>query len=411
MRGRILAALAAVVLLGAGLFWAGRHERRSASASRHAARLPAFDGREVTALTIEGRGAACRVERSEGRWKIAAPVEDAASAAAIEAILVAARRTPVLQTVRPEGGGASFGLDPPASRLTLDGVDVPALSIGRTVPTGEGLYARLDGREDVLVLRLPDAAPLQTVVLEDLREPRWVDAQPSEITGLELPGIVLRREAAAWWIDAPHRLPASPARVDAFLASLAAARVVGWDDAGASDLGPGARRIVVRTGESSRTVILGAQDGDGHFHARAEGRSASLRVAVEAAHLDADVASLRERRLTNVNRYRVARLTYVSGAGRFSATRGGDGSWTAEGGAPLAGDRVLRLLVGLLETPTSAYEPGAPSGRADAAIDYATDDGGTGRVEVHAGIATWSGAPGVSFRLAAALPPVPGSEP
>src|SRR5512143_29579 len=99
MARRIALALLAVGLLAAGLWLVARKEDREARAERASSRLPAFDARAVTAFTVETPSGPYRVVRGGSGWRIASPVDDAASAKAVEAFLAAARTTPVIQTL------------------------------------------------------------------------------------------------------------------------------------------------------------------------------------------------------------------------------------------------------------------------------------------------------------------------
>lgn len=416
MRSRILVALALIAALAGALLWAGRHAQDRERAGRDAARLPAFDDRAVRALELTADGVTCRLVRRGTAWRIVTPIDDGASASAVEEILVAARRTPIVQSLPAAAGSASFGLDPPATRIALEGVEAPALEIGAMVPTGDGIYARIGGRPGVVVLRLPDVAPLATARLATLRDRSLIDAQPSEITALALSpgGVALRRDAGTWWIERPRRLPASPARVDALLTGLSRGSIVAWDDAAAPadarfGLADGVR-IVAETPSGSRSVSLGASAGGDRRYATRDAHGGVMTVVTPGwTAAGFDIEALRERKLTNVNRYRVTRLVYGAQAARFAAERMTDGSWKTTSGPPLSSDRILRLLVDLLEVPTSGCEAHVPAGKPVATVEYATEDGGGGRVDVFAEGATWSLAPGSLFRLGAPLPPVPGS--
>ena len=410
MRAKLALAVAAVVALGTLWFWAGR----GAGRLDRAPTLSAFDDRLVSALTLSAPAASCRLVRQDGGWRIVAPVEDAASASGVEEILVALRRTPIVQSVPSAEPLSAFGLDPPAMRVALEGVSVPAVDIGDLVPTGDGVYARIDGRPGVVVLRLPDAAPLATAGLAQVRDAALVAVQPSAITAIDIaPGDVrLRKAGVEWWLDAPARLPASSARVEDLLASLAKGTIAAWDDdADPADAPFGlasGEGVTLTAGERKRTIALGSPAGPGMRYALRDGRGPVLTVALPGLDLRAQgVDTLRETKLTNVNRYDVTRVAYARGADRFAAVRGGDGTWSLEGGGSVATERVLELLVGVLEVPTSSWSAGTlPSGAASAAAEYTTAGGMTGRIEVHGDRAAWSGAPGTVFRLAAALPSI-----
>jgi hypothetical protein len=417
MRRRIVVAVVAVVLLGASVWWSGRRGERTERTDRATSRLPSFDDRAVTAFTLETRSGAWRVVRSPDGWRIASPVDDAASSGAVEALLTAARRTPIAQTIDSPDAASAYGLEPPVARLTLEGVAVPPLELGDVAPTGEGVFARVAGRSGVLLLRLPDGAPLAAPTGTSLRDPSLTNLPQSAVTGIELApgGIRLARGEDGWWIEAPRRLPASGEKVDKLLGVILGTRIVGADDAGAASdprfgLGPSSERVTLRTAAGTRTITFGADAGGGRRYAAAQGRGTILLVdAAKLGGLPRDVDTLRDVKLTNVNRYHVVELTYTAGAKRFAARRESDAAWKAASGASIPSADVYALLVAVIEAPTVAWSDGATGGSATATLEYVTDAGSRGTVTVVGDRATWSGAPGVSFKLASPAPAVPSS--
>ncbi|HEX4823211.1 MAG TPA: DUF4340 domain-containing protein [Candidatus Polarisedimenticolaceae bacterium] len=401
MRPRLLLALAAAGGLAALYVWSSRARGPATSE----ARLAAFDHRRVTALTVAAGGESCRAVRDGAGWRLDAPVDDAASASAVEEVLVAAGRATILRAMPEAAPSPAFGLVPPEVHVELEGVATPAIDVGARIPTGEGVYARVAGHAGVVVLKLPECAALSTVRCALLRDASLLGAQASEIAAVDLApdGPSLRKEGGAWWIEKPRRLAASPARVDALVTALARASIVAWDDA-ADAADPrfgltGGRRVAVTAAGAARALTFGARAGEGRVYASREGRRGVVTVAIPAL-AGTSLDALRETKLTNVNRYHVVSLDYRNGAERFTATRV-KGTWT-----PLSDDAVLALLVGLLEAPTASCEAATLPGGTRATIDYATDDGAKGHIEVVSGLASWSEAPGSVFRLAAPLPPV-----
>src|SRR5262249_14208666 len=148
--------------------------------------LASFDDRNVTALSITADGASCRGVRDGDGWRLTAPMDDVASHAAIEEIVVALRRTPIVRDMADAGPSAGCGLTPPQVHIALGGVDAPEIDVGSRVPTGDGVYARVAGRPGVVVLRLPDAAALSTARCALLPEPSLLRIEASEISGVAL---------------------------------------------------------------------------------------------------------------------------------------------------------------------------------------------------------------------------------
>src|SRR5215470_17422082 len=89
------------------------------------------------------------------------PTASVLAPAPVPSDLIAALVSAVLDTpAEPIAGDADrlseFGLDAPSARVTFDRPDAPSvtLSLGRTNPAETGVYARLDGNPQIVLLGL-----------------------------------------------------------------------------------------------------------------------------------------------------------------------------------------------------------------------------------------------------------------
>jgi hypothetical protein len=222
MTRRIALALAVVSMLVAALVILRHRNERAERAGLRIERLPAFDERHVEGLVLATRGQTWRLVRAPSGWRIVAPVGDVADSGPVEALIRAASRSPIVQTLVAPEAPSTFGLDPPVARVTLEGGTTRTLDLGHVAPTGDGLFARLGDRPEVLLLGLPDAAPLVDVDPASLRKRGLVELARSAIVGIEIgaAGVRLARSADGWWIASPHRFPASATSVDEILGAL-----------------------------------------------------------------------------------------------------------------------------------------------------------------------------------------------
>jgi hypothetical protein len=411
-----------VVLVLVAVFMLVRHrDDRAERDLRQGARLPSFDDRRITGLVLDTRTSTWRLARRDDGWRIVAPVEDAADARAVERLVSAAERAPILRSIAVPDALTTYGLAPPDSRLTLEGVTTPTLELGSVAPTGDAVFARLAGSSEVLLLGLPAASALADVDPASLRDRSIVDLARSEIVGLAIApeGLHLTRTADGWWIIAPRRFPASAAALDKLFGAIYGATVVGWDDdhgpaEAGFGLGPAAVRITLQAPSRARTITLGAPTRAGERFVASEGRGTIL-IARSVPPLDViplDLARLRETRLTNVNRYDVTRLAYASGGATLAATRKGDATWITEAGDTIRAERIYTLLVALLEAETVSWSEGTLEGPPSATLSYETErDGASGSLQFAGHRATWDALPGVVFRLASSAPPVPAASP
>src|SRR5262245_15001937 len=210
MLRRIAVALAVAGVLALGMVLALRKQDREERQQRAEARLPLFDDRQVTGLTLQTRRGAWRVAREGSEWRVVAPVEDAADPKAVEAVIGAARKSRGLQTIDAPEALAAYGLGPPGATLTLEGGRGPPPSVGEVAPTGDAIFARVEGRPGVLLLPAAEATSL-TAEPSSLRDRSIVGLARGEVDGIELEpgGIRLARSPEGWWIEKPVRHPAA----------------------------------------------------------------------------------------------------------------------------------------------------------------------------------------------------------
>lgn len=418
MLRRILLALAVAAALGVLLYTLVRKEEGEAREARADARLVLFDDRSVTSLVLSTRDGRARFEGRGASWRMTEPLEDAGDAAAIETLLGALRRVPVRRTISDPESLGSYGLDPPVASIEIGAAGpVPRVDLGDPDPTGEGLFARVAGRDGVLVLGLPEAFALQGPSPQRLRDPTLLGALANEIAKIGIRSgdgsLGLSREPDGWWIVEPARLPASDASVAGLLSRLEAVSVRVFGDGidpadPALGLGPESLRITVETPGVEREIVLGTTAPDGLRAALRDDRKTVLRVE-KADEIDPAprVEAFLDEKLTKANRYRVVEFTDESDGRAVRATRKGEGSWETEDGTPVPEDAVLAYLARLLEAPIAGTAPAttAPAGRV---ATYRLEDGTEERIEVlPGGLARRASLPETAFRLKGPLPDPP----
>jgi len=114
-------------------------------------------GLAVRELTVDAHGARVRAVRSGERWQVVEP-----PGAAVTSDLVSALLGAVLDTrAEPVAAAAAdqlseFGLDQPTARITMTREDGPpvTLLLGAANPAETGIYGRLEGNPQVVLLGL-----------------------------------------------------------------------------------------------------------------------------------------------------------------------------------------------------------------------------------------------------------------
>jgi hypothetical protein len=422
MARRLAVALAVLVVAVGVLVFFSRREQRETREERRAASLLRFDDREVRAIAVHGAATDARFERAGKGWRMTAPVADAVDSEALEKILRAAKRSPVLRVVdRPEAL-ESYGLDPPVASVRIEaGREVPRLDLGIEDPTRQGIFARVEGREGVLLLGYPDAIVLRGLDPNLLRDPSLAGIVMAEVVAatVERRGTALRLERGrgGWWITEPTRMPASDQRVAALLGALERIVPAVLDDSAyppAPELGldPAAVRVVLETPAAKRELRFGTPAEAGWVPAIREDRETLMRLdrtAIEG--LPFDEAALADGKLTKANRYEVTSWEDAHGAFRAAGERTGESDWTDAGGAGIPEDRILGYLARVLEAPVAAIERGSPPTSDPRVIRYRLADGSEDRIRVHPErVATIDSLPGIVFRLKSDVPPAPSGQ-
>ena len=393
------------------MLWLGRREKGELRELRLDSQLLAFDDRRVTAFTLEEGGAVTRFERGETGWRITQPRPDPASAEGIDAAFGALRRATVIRSIPDEANLDQFGLKPARNVLRFEGGDFPEIALGDVDPTGTGLFARVGGRPGVLLIRLPDAQALAQLTTADLRDRRLLGLPRSQVGAITVlrDGAELRlvRRDGGWWISSPREFPASDAAVERILEILAASESAPIDDAAdAADpkLGLSGRDAIdlrLSAGNVVRRIVLGPAGPDGTAWATRDDRAVAMRFAESKFdRVPTTFEQLRETRLTKVNRYTVAKLTWRAPEGELVAAREGETTWKSPSGELLRGASITEFLAAALDQPVRGWVEETPAGAPLAVLEVEVEGGRRERIEYFGrGTARVASLPGVVFRL------------
>ncbi len=408
---RLVVALAILAIAVAGAMFYLRQQEQAASEERAEARLLAFDSREADLLTIIDGDGEWEFERRRDGWRMIAPVDDFADGNAIDLVLVALQRTPVLETIAEPEALVSYGLDPPqkAFGVELSSGEAVLLQIGATTVAGDSCFALAEGRPGVLVIALSDlnrARPYHMRVLSAVTFPR------TEIDGIRLGDVRLVLEGDSWWIVEPLRLPASQAKVERLLTAVEENRVQEFlDGADRSDPRYGVAtpqfEMELTTPERALTLSFGVVENGERFVASDDRESLLVLADEPLATMPRTLRDLASDRLTGINRYAVTALDCGASAPDYTLTRGDDGSWADGAGDPLDEGVAYARLAEVLEARVSDWKTSAASAPARATCVARLEDGGQEEVaflgERRARVASL---PGVEFELASAAPPL-----
>jgi hypothetical protein len=110
----------------------------------------------VDGIRIDAGDRLVRAVRSGGEWEIAEPAHGAVPADLIAALISAVLETRAEPVTADPARAAEFGLDRPTARITFDRTGAPPVTValGSVNATGTGIYGRLEGNPQVVLLGL-----------------------------------------------------------------------------------------------------------------------------------------------------------------------------------------------------------------------------------------------------------------
>ncbi len=324
-------ALAAVALiLAAGVWWfefRGAEQRvAEVAAARLVLGIEAGSVRGLE-LPLAGGGRVRLARDAAGAWRLEAPLEFPADAAAVDEIIRALAELSSEAVIEdPPEDLAPFGLDETRQTVRISEGETPALelALGGDTPFGASRY--------VMVMRGPSriftVARFRTrslaPELDGLRDRRLARFDPGQVSRVSLrspEGLVFRAERAdsgsaqgsaqEWKIVAPLETAADDRRIRRLLQDLASARASGFVDAPEEGrrygLAPAERRIEIETATGVHELELGREAG-GVF-LRSSGVSSLLELEDRVFRaVPEDLFAYREKQVLRLDDARVRRL-------------------------------------------------------------------------------------------------------
>ncbi|MCI0371840.1 MAG: DUF4340 domain-containing protein, partial [candidate division NC10 bacterium] len=148
--------LLAVLLLALAGFYYYAEVKGGWPTKKEGAKLLDLTAEGVQALRITGAQTVLEAVRTEGGWRLSAPVQDRADVSRVDSLLQDLLRATVERTYEAtEQDAKEYGLAPPAYTLALtqkDKTEPILLEVGDRAPSGLHAYARRAGEAKVLLV-------------------------------------------------------------------------------------------------------------------------------------------------------------------------------------------------------------------------------------------------------------------
>lgn len=291
-----------------------------------------FDRNRVEGIRLTSNEDQVELLKHGNQWVMEAPVKDRADQNVVAELLTLCetlQKEPIAEGVAVDKKLLkNFGVSKSSIRLKLLGSEMPPeLLIGKETAVEGKFYARLEGSNNVSVIR----SELRNMIVrkpDEFRDHRLADFDAASVTQVAVKTnvgeIELTRQADHWGLTRPLKARADDAKVVAFLNSVLATQIAAFQpDHGANlnSYGLSEPRGTVTFNATGRTqpVVLeiGARDEKtGGVYARISTRNAVLLLPKESENiLKLAPNDLRDRRLMRVNLDLVDRIT-LRGAGK-----------------------------------------------------------------------------------------------
>ena len=230
--------IVAVLVLGGltgTLYWSNHHkpaESTEASADTPP-KILAVKEADISRFDLKKNGVdqVAGERNSSGQWRIASPTSLPADQSAVTGLLGTFSSLSSQRLVEEKAGNlASYGLDAPKLEFDLFEKDnkTQKLLLGDVTPTGNGIYAKLDGDARVFIMPSFDKTSIDKTA-NDLRDKRLLTLDPDKISQVDLVAkkqeIAFGRNKDGWQMVKPRPLRADGSRVDELVRALTDAKM------------------------------------------------------------------------------------------------------------------------------------------------------------------------------------------
>ena len=234
LRGLIVAAVVLAGLTGT-LYWSNHHKPAEATEASADAppKILSVKETDISKFGLKKNGAeqVAGERNSSGQWKITSPTSLPADQSAVSSLLGIFSSLNSERLVEEKAGNlASYGLDAPKLEFELSEKDnkTQKLLLGDQTPTGNGIYAKLDGDPRVFIMPSFDKTSIDKTA-NDLRDKRLLTLDPDKISQVDLVAkkeqVAFGRNKEEWQIVKPKPLRADGTAVDELVRALTDAKM------------------------------------------------------------------------------------------------------------------------------------------------------------------------------------------
>ena len=227
--------LGIVLVLGVWIKFYESRQPTTEEAARQAGKVLNFDPEKLDGLQIQNGEDTIELRRSNGKWRLEAPIKDQADSQAVETLLsdleswAKDETIPAKEIEAEKARLTEYDLVKPKLRLKLLGKDQPPeILFGKDAALEGRMYVRFEGSNEVFLVR-------QTVKTDIAKKPAdFRDRKLTELAAAEVTRVVLKTQAGemeiqkqgpGWEIVKPLHARADGQKVGDLIAQVTGARI------------------------------------------------------------------------------------------------------------------------------------------------------------------------------------------
>jgi hypothetical protein len=342
LRGLIVAVVVLAGLTGT-LYWSNHHkpaETTEASANT-APKILSVKEADISKFGLKKNGAeqVAGERNSSGQWKLTSPTPLAADQSAVSSLLGTFSSLNSERLVDEKAGNlASYGLDAPKLEFDLSEKNnqTQKLFLGDDTPTGNGIYAKLDGDPRVFIMPSFDKTSIDKTA-NDLRDKRLLTLDPDKISQVDLVAktqeIEFGRNKDEWQIVKPKPLRADGSEVDELVRALTEAKMQldASDDPKkiASAFALATPVATAKVTAESGTQELQVRKNKDDYYAKSSSVDGTYKVASTlGTALDKSLDDFRNKKLFDLGSEDLNKIEIHDGSKTYFLTRSGEDWWS-----------------------------------------------------------------------------------
>ena len=342
LRGLIVAAVVLAGLTGT-LYWSNHHKPAEATEASAdvAPKILAVKEADISRFGLKKNGVeqVTGERNSAGQWHITSPTSLPADQSAVSSLLGTFSSLNSERLIEEKSGNlASYGLDAPKLEFDLSEKDnkTQKLLLGDDTPTGNGIYAKLNGDPRVFIVPSYDKTSIDKTA-NDLRDKRLLTLDPDKISRVDLVAkkqeIELGRNKDEWQIVKPKPLRADGSQVDDLVRALTDAKmelnVLDDPKKIASAFASAAPVAIAKLTAESGTQELQVRKSKDDYYAKSSAVEGTYKVASTlGTALDKNLDDFRNKKLFDLGSNDPNKIEIRDGSKTYFLTRSGEDWWS-----------------------------------------------------------------------------------